>query len=435
MSNISMIDSDMLKFAIENGMLDLALVQEKIEMQKRNQLLEKHKYDIWQGTNGKWYTYLPDEEKGRVLKKRTSEKAIEDLIVNYYVLNLEENKRKNKSKSITLVKIFPEWINYKQAHTDSTSYINKIIADWKKFYATDKEISNTPLSKFTKIELDNWAHNIIKKYDMTKKTYYNMSIILRQCLDYAVELGYIEKNVFSEVKVNTKMFRRTKKKKGDTEVYTYSEEERIIEDMVRRYNNNPTSAAPLAVIFAFETGLRVGELCALKMEDINGDYIQIQRQEVRDYERVGDFNMRTKGYRIVEYTKSDDGYREIYLTQTAKRIINLSIETNKVNGGFYNPDGFLFCRSNGENVNHYSIKAMLTEGCKHVKMQLKTSHKIRKTFISSLIDGGINIDEVRRIAGHSDERTTYGNYCYNRLTDKQTEAKLELISSKKTNVV
>lgn len=35
MSNISMPDAELLKFAIENGMLDAVLVQEKIEMQKR----------------------------------------------------------------------------------------------------------------------------------------------------------------------------------------------------------------------------------------------------------------------------------------------------------------------------------------------------------------------------------------------------------------
>lgn len=29
------------------------------------------------------------------------------------------------------------------------------------------------------------------------------------------------------------------------------------------------------------------------------------------------------------------------------------------------------------------------------------------------------------MAGHSDERTTYGNYCYNRLSDEETENVIE----------
>lgn len=34
--------------------------------------------------------------------------------------------------------------------------------------------------------------------------------------------------------------------------------------------------------------------------------------------------------------------------------------------------------------------------------------------ISSMIDEGININTVRKIIGHEDERTTYNNYCYAR---------------------
>ena len=72
MQNISMSDAELLKYAIEHGMIDTTYVQDMIEMQKRKEILEKHQYSIWEGKNGKWYTYLPDEEKnrGKVLKKR-----------------------------------------------------------------------------------------------------------------------------------------------------------------------------------------------------------------------------------------------------------------------------------------------------------------------------------------------------------------------------
>ena len=85
MQNISMSDAELLKYAIENGMIDTTYVQDMIEMQKRKEILEKHQYSIWEGKNGKWYTYLPDEEKnrGKVLKKRNSQKEIEDLVVDF----------------------------------------------------------------------------------------------------------------------------------------------------------------------------------------------------------------------------------------------------------------------------------------------------------------------------------------------------------------
>ena len=110
------------------------------------------------------------------------------------------------------------------------------------------------------------------------------------------------------------------------------------------------------------------------------------------------------------------------MTKTAKKIIEVVKATNVKNG---EPnDSFIFIRD-GENINHYSIQAMILRGCEKLEIKLKTSHKIRKTYISTLIDSGLNIDQIRRMAGHSDERTTYGNYCYNRLTDVQTEEIIE----------
>lgn len=416
-------ESEILKYAMQNGIIDIGTIQDKIEMNERKKYLEMHPYSIWQGKNGKWYTYLPDEKKGRISKKLSTRKAIEDTIVEHYKANSEENKQKEKAKKITLYEIFPEWINYKKIHTDSTSYIKRITADWKRFYSSEDELIHTPLCKLTKMYLDNWAHEMIKKHELTKKSYYNMTIILRQCLDFAVELHYIQENVFAEVKINTKLFKRVKKKTGENEVYNKFEEETLIHDMIRRFNNNPKSTAPLAVIFAFETGVRIGELCALKITDIEGNYIHIQRQEVRDYEKIDEYSMKFKGFRIVDYAKTDDGYRYVYLTNTAKKIIDLSLRMNEINGE-ENPHGFLFCKD-GMNVNHYSIQSMIFNGCYISDMKIKTSHKIRKTYISTLIDSGLNIDEIRRTAGHSDERTTYGNYCFNRLTNKQTEEVIE----------
>ena len=60
MPDTKLSDLELLKYAVENGMINTALVQEKIEMQKREELLNKHPYKIYQGKDGKWYTYVYD---------------------------------------------------------------------------------------------------------------------------------------------------------------------------------------------------------------------------------------------------------------------------------------------------------------------------------------------------------------------------------------
>lgn len=68
---------DLLKYAVEHGMIDLSYVKEQIAMNQRKELLAKHPYKIWEGKDGKCYTYFPDKEKGRILKKKSSKESID----------------------------------------------------------------------------------------------------------------------------------------------------------------------------------------------------------------------------------------------------------------------------------------------------------------------------------------------------------------------
>lgn len=409
---------DLLKFALDSGMIDISTIQSQVNNMKREQALKMHKYEVWyaeKDTN--WKTHLPDEQKGRRLIKRKTKEALEDAIVAYYTG--EEDKLKRKKP--TLRSLFPDWIKWKVARTDSSSYIKRITADWQKYYDKD-EISDISLVDMDNLFLDTWAHNLIKTNQMTKKNYYNATVIIRQVFDYAVDKNIVETNAFRAFKVNTKLFVRQKKEKSETQVFLDDEKPKIIQDMIRRYLNNPKSTAPLAVILDFEIGVRIGELVAIKTTDIVGDYLSIQRQEVREYEKLDDFNMKFSGFKVVEHPKSSDGYREIYLTDTAKYLIQLIQDINVMNGEYF--EDYLFVE-NGKRICHYNIERRILRGCEAIGIECKTMHKIRKTYISTLIDSGLNIDEIRRLAGHADERTTYANYCFNTKTPEETRNRIE----------
>ena len=154
MDNFS--ENELLNYALQNGMIDLNTIQKQIEMNERRKYLEMHNYRVWQSdSDGKWRTYMPDEEKGRKLVKRNTKDDIQDVIIKYY--KSVETKEQNR-EDVTLNEIFPEWIRFKAIHTDSSSYIKRITADWKKYYDPQKDFINTPLRKFNKIYFDEWAH-------------------------------------------------------------------------------------------------------------------------------------------------------------------------------------------------------------------------------------------------------------------------------------
>ena len=82
----------MLKYAVENGIIDLSYVQEKIEMNKRKDILEKHPWAISQGKDGNWRTYIPDEKCGRRMLKRNTRKKLEDSVIEFYMQNQDSLK-------------------------------------------------------------------------------------------------------------------------------------------------------------------------------------------------------------------------------------------------------------------------------------------------------------------------------------------------------
>ena len=165
--------------------------------------------------------------------------------------------------------------------------------------------------------------------------------------------------------------------------------------------------SPLAILFQFETGLRIGELCAIRYEDIETpDYIHIQRMYRKETEEV------------VEHTKSVCGDRKVLLTDTAKNIIETAKDFQLKSGG--NSQEYIFS-DNGEPLSTRSIDYLYTKYCNEIGTIHKSSHKTRKTYISALIDGKVNLNTIREMVGHADERTTLNSYCFDRSSDSEKE--------------
>ena len=407
---------EFLKKAVLNGIIDMNDVQKKVKMKERNEILKAHEYKIWQGQDGNWRTYLKDlsTKSGRRLVKRVSEERIEDAIIEDY------KERTGQKDKMTLEKLYPEWLQYKNLHTTKTSYIKRITQEWKKYYLND-ELIKKPLEELNKLMLDEWAHKIVKENKLTKTQYYNMSIILRQGLVYATERNYINKNPFENVKVDRKMFRKTPKKQDDTQVFLVDEQPKIIEEAWKEFYKSQT-ITPLVVILAFYLGVRAGELVAIKDTDIEENYIHIQRMEVGIFEIYDGVNLKRTDREVVEHTKSSAGDRRIYIVAEARKIINLIQKINEEKGYFDNH--YLFLKD-GKRIYESMVAWQLEKCCKHAGVSPKSMHKIRKTYISNLISKGIHINEVRKLAGHENEKTTYGSYCYNIYSNRQTEKQLE----------
>lgn len=400
---------DLLNFLQEHGIININDVEnamKKIEIEK---VLKQHPYKIT-FCSGRWQTFVKDDSQktGRKKLVASTEEKLNKKIYEYY----KAQEKSNCIASATLKSLYPDWKEYKALRTSASNYIRRIHNDWNRYYL-DTSIIDIPIRKLDKLTLSNWAHALIRDNNMTKNQYYNCTVIVRQVLDYAVDLGIIENNPFSLVKVDgRRLFRQVKKKPNETQVFSRKELDLLhsmaLEDF--KYNSRLVHRlAPISIIFQTLTGLRLGELCALRYTDINGNYISIERM----------YRIETR--EVVEHTKGYED-RQVFLTKEAKEIIEEAREYQKQHD--LDSNGYIFS-CNGKPLSGQAVNRLYHKYCDKMGTIYKSSHKARKTFISALIDGNVNINTIRECVGHADERTTYNNYCFDRNTKSERERLIE----------
>lgn len=303
-----------------------------------------------------------------------------------------------------------------------------MIADWKRFYTPHSEITKKPFVEINKIDIDILFNKITDEHGLKEKAFRNMCGVLKQIFEYAVDSEYIEKSPY-RVNVNRKKICPTRKKDASKEIFLPEEQKQIIAEMERRLANNPSNTAPLAIMLDFEIGVRKGEMLALKYSDITDGKIHICRQVTEEFDNTDVNSIKSLGFKVVNYTKSDCGDRLIPLTDRAMSLINRIKKINSENNETF--DDFLFVR-NGNIMSPDTIDTQLLRGCDHIGIPIRTMHKIRKTYASILYRNGVTIPVIRQLLGHADEATTLKHYIFN-LDNHDTTDALVLNALQSTN--
>lgn len=403
MQNISMSDAELLKYAIENGMLDTALVQEKIEMQRRKELLEKHPYSIYMGKDKKWYTYMPSEECGRIRKKRNFQKEIEDIVIDYW---------REQEENPTLEEVFSEY-NDRRLELKKISAATHIREkqDFNRFY---KDWKNRRIRGIKEEEVADLLEESVSKYDLTSKAYSNLKGLTRRMFKRARKrkfVSFLIEDVFNEIDMSEVEFKKTIKEDYE-EVFT--EEEYPI---MMNYLEQHIDIWNLGILLLIVTGVRVGELVGLSFSDFT-EYstfisFKIRRTETRYQDKNGKWV-----YELKEAPKTDAGIREAIIPMQYTWVLQ---ELKRIN-----PNGeFVFMR-NGDRMTTNTIRRRIKRICEKNDIYPKSPHKARKTYGSILLDNKLDERLIIGQMGHTNISCTERHYHRNR---RSVEAKAMVINS------
>ena len=399
-----------MKFAVENDILDITNIQVQIEMKRKQEYLELHNHSIWFNENcQKWYTYLDDESKrGYSLRKRNSKDAIEDLVVKYY---------KDKENDPYIREVFEMWNNERLQFGElSVQTYNRYSNDFKRFFPKHCILCQKKFKLITENELEKFIKGTIHENNMTAKAYSGLRTIIRGMFKYAKRRGFTQISIttfFGDLDLSKKIFQR---RVVDKEAEVFNEDEIR---MVTAYLRMKGKIRDLAILLAFQTGLRVGELSGLKKTDLENRQIHVQRTEIT----YKDPETKERVCEVRDFPKSEAGDRYLIIPESALGTINAILQFSD------KKSDYLFSE-NGKRIRANAFNRRLGRICDELKIRHKSMHKVRKTYGTTLIDNNVDESLVASQMGHKDISTTKKYYYF---CNKNDSTKMEQIDKALSN--
>ena len=397
----------MLKNALDKGIISISDVQEQLLMSKIKDVLNMHKYKIWQGDNGSWYTYLPDESKknGRRLIKKTTEEKLHETLLEFY-------DSEHKKDVITFKDCF---LSYKELKTEivSDNTIDKYDSDYKRFFE-NTWLEQCEIKKVVGDKLEVFIIKQIKELSLNQKAAKAMIGYIKSVFVHATVNGIIPKNPCDFLKKNASYFRYCSVSLVKTEDRIASKEEiatvmkQIKEDHKYKPNYIPAYAVELSIL----TGMRVGEIAALSWDSIQDNVIIIDKEEI--------YNRKTNTFYVENYTKNRKP-RLIPVTKEIEALLNKVEEIEKMFGYygkyiFMNEKGKINKRTISDCARNKSYQSGLDKS--------KSIHCYRRTVNSTIKCNGVSCTIAASLLGNTEEVNNQ-HYTYDVTDIEQKRAILE----------
>ena len=286
-------------------------------------------------------------------------------------------------------------LNYKKISIKDSTYYNYlfIIEKYLNPEFKDKDIES----------IKNYNYYVQKlQKTLSSKTIRDIMNVLKSILKY-YETEY---DCILQVKrINVPRLEKTRLK-----ILSNKEKEKL-----EKYCFEKNTLKTLGIMLCLNTGMRVGEICALKWKniDIESKYIYVENT----LQRVYNGEKRNSNI-IIDKPKSDSSIRSIPINQKMYDILKSMKKKYK------DEDYFLSGKSNKivEPRNYqYTFKSIL----KKCKLKPYKFHILRHTFATNCIEVGMDAKSLSEILGHSDVNITLGIYVHS--SDKIKKKYLEKI--------
>lgn len=268
-------------------------------------------------------------------------------------------------------------------------------------FIINNHIKNSSLSKISVLNIK--TQNIVEfsrqllNDGLSAKTVNDILTVLNQVLKYCNE-----KYDMPNVKIQY-----VKESKKEMRVLTCLEQ-----NILENYLKENFDVYSLAIFISLYSGLRIGELCALKWCDIQNQTICINKTMIRLKDDNG------KSSVMISTPKTESSNRTIPIP----KFLNEIIEQYRKNDNQY-----VISTTNLDYVEPRLLQLKFKKIMVACSLENVTFHTLRHTFATRCVECGFDIKTLSEILGHSDVKTTLNKYVHSSMELKKNN--MEKLSS------
>lgn len=301
------------------------------------------------------------------------------------------SRRKRKDFEV----VTEEWLKYKKNTVKKSTYYNYSYSVAKYLYPSFAGKNITKIKNY---------NNFIEELSdtLSPKTVRDIVTKLKEIINFYEE----EHNT----KLNIKKMSLPKMNKKEIQILSNKEKQKL-----EKYCIEQNSLKSLGILICLNTGLRVGEVCALRWENVDFETRRIHVEKT--IERI--------------YSKEEN--KTIVIIDTPKSIT--SVRTIPINSKLYNilkqirgkskKTDFVLTGSSEHYVEPRNYQYNFKEILKRNKVKKYKFHTLRHTFATNCIEAGMDIKSLSEILGHADVSITLNIYVHS--SDKAKRKYLEKI--------
>ena len=299
------------------------------------------------------------------------------ILINKIIKILKKEDDKMKFETIAY-----EWLEYKKISVKESTYYNYmfIIEKYLKEKYENKKIEEL-------INFNDLVQELSQK--LSSKTIRDIINVLKAIIKYYEEEYGIN--------INYRKIRVLKLEKSNIRILSDKEKKKI-----EKYCLEENSLKSLGIIVCLNTGLRVGEICALKWENIDLENKNLYVKKT--LQRVYDKKNKTSNI-IIDRPKTECSVRCIPINKKSYEILK-SIK------GKYKDEDFFLTGEKYKFIEPRNYQNTFKNILKKSKVKTIKFHTLRHTFATNCIDVGMDIKALSEILGHSSVEITLNKYVH-----------------------